>query len=288
MRKKQTANVAEPISGEKLFQVRARAALPLLVRQALARSAVCYTDLATELGMSNPRNLNYVLGAVGRTLERLSRRWDEKVPPIQSVVYNKTTGLPGHGIGGFFMKPEAFAKLTPSRKKRVITDALESVFAYPHWPEVLKALQLKPAGSNNIPLIASAARFRGGGESDAHRRLKEYVAANAHKVGVQRDLVGSVEYALPSGDSVDVVFDGRAEWTAVEVKPSTSPEKDVVRGIFQCVKYRAVIEALHVSLGKPQTVRAILVLEGKLPMRLVQLKNILGVEVLEGVKPRRA
>ena len=63
--------------GEKLFQRRALEALPLLVRQAKASQWIHYSGLASELKMPNPRNLNYVLGALGRELELLSSRWDK-------------------------------------------------------------------------------------------------------------------------------------------------------------------------------------------------------------------
>ena len=64
-----TAMAATPLSGDKLYQERARAALPLLVRQAEAATPIFYSSLARELGMPNPRNLNYVLGCIGQTLQ---------------------------------------------------------------------------------------------------------------------------------------------------------------------------------------------------------------------------
>jgi hypothetical protein len=66
-----TAQIAEPIAGDKLYQHRARLALPLLVRQAEAGKPIIYSDLAEELGMPNPRNLNYPLGSIGSTIENL-------------------------------------------------------------------------------------------------------------------------------------------------------------------------------------------------------------------------
>lgn len=50
-----TAKIADPISGDKLYQERARLALPLLVRQAHAAAPVYYSALAAELGMPNAR-----------------------------------------------------------------------------------------------------------------------------------------------------------------------------------------------------------------------------------------
>src|SRR5688572_14354087 len=97
----ETAQIARSIEGDKLYQRRARLALPLLVRQAQAGSPIRYGELAAELGMENARNLNYVLGSVGQALEELSARWKEKIPGIQFLVVNKNTGLPGHGVGWF-------------------------------------------------------------------------------------------------------------------------------------------------------------------------------------------
>jgi len=62
----ETAKIAGPISGKRLYQERARAALPLLVRQGHAESPIYYSELAVELGMPNPRNLNFVLGSIGQ------------------------------------------------------------------------------------------------------------------------------------------------------------------------------------------------------------------------------
>ena len=70
----ETAKTAQPISGDKLYQERARRALPLLVRQAQAHAKIYYLDLALELGMPNPRNLNYVLGSIGQALQLFVRR----------------------------------------------------------------------------------------------------------------------------------------------------------------------------------------------------------------------
>jgi hypothetical protein len=194
-----TATIFEPISGDKPYQVRARAALPLLVRQAEAGAPVFYSDLAQELGMPNPRNLNYVLGSIGQSLERLSKAWNSKVPPVQCLVVNKTTGLPGRGIGWFLVKEEVFAAL-PLRRKRAIVEAeLRHVFLYPHWQEVLEALKLEPAKSDFTPFVYKARVGFGGPESEEHKVLKAYVARNPQVVGLGANASkGTTEYLLPS------------------------------------------------------------------------------------------
>ena len=117
--------------GEKLFQRRALEALPLLVRQAKAGRTIYYSELADELEMPNPRNLNYVLGALGRELELLSSRWGEdKIPPLQCLVVNQQDGTPGEGVGWFVLDKEDFKKRTSAEKKRIVDAMLVGVFEY--------------------------------------------------------------------------------------------------------------------------------------------------------------
>lgn len=268
-----------------MYQERARAALPLLVRQAQAGNPIFYSDLATELGMPNPRNLNYVLGSIGRAITELSKVWGIKVPPIQCLVFNKATGLPGDGIGWFVVKKEEYSKL-PKRQQRTIVEAeLQHVYAFPKWTQVLDALQLKPALNDFTQLVKAAALRGGGGEGVKHQKLKEFVAANPQIVGLPASThQGVQEFPLPSGDSIDVMFQNK-DWVAVEVKSEISQTPDILRGLFQCVKYRAVIEAVQATQSLPQNARALLVLEGALPKELLPIKNLLGIEVFEHVTP---
>lgn len=282
-----TAKISEPISGDKAYQIRARAALPLLVRQAKAGVPVFYSDLAEELGMPNPRNLNYVLGSIGQSLERLSKIWKVKVPPLQCLVINKNTGLPGEGIGWFLVKKEDFSAL-PLRQKRVIVEAeLAHVFSFSRWDEVLKALSLEPVACDFSPVLKKASEGYGAGESEDHKALKDYVACNPRVIGLSSNIpVGVTEYRLPSGDSLDVSFNSKAVWVAAEVKSAVSAESDIVRGLFQCVKYRAVMDAVLLAEARPQIARAILVLESTFPQSLIPLRNLLGIEVVDGITPQ--
>lgn len=279
-----TATTASPIFGDKLYQERARAAFPLLVRQAEAASPIFYSSLARELEMPNPRNLNYVLGCIGRTIERISKRKRERVPPIQCLVVNKATGLPGEGIGWFLVKQEEFSELPLKRRREIVQAELQHVYAYPHWRQILTELELEPVDLDFSPLVRSAASFRGGGESPEHRALKEFVAANPAAIGLPAVMSpGSVEFPLASGDFVDVFFRARSLSVAVEIKSDRSTVGDLTRGIFQCIKYRAVLEATLVSEGRPPNARAILVLGGTMPEELLALANLLGVEFVHQV-----
>lgn len=71
--------------------------------------------------------------------------------------------------------------------------------------------------------------------------------------------------------------------TAVEIKPSTSPDSDVLRGIFQCVKYKATLDAEASIEGAKPEAKVILVLGGKLSQSNLENKKTLGVTVLEDI-----
>jgi hypothetical protein len=90
---------------------------------------------------------------------------------------------------------------------------------------------------------------------------------------------------LKSGDTLDVFFRSGQDHIAVEIKSALSSNADIVRGMFQCVKYRSVLEAQQATEKLPQSARAILVLESKLPKSLRAVKNILGVELVDAVRP---
>ena len=280
-----TAKIASPISGDKPYQIRAREALPILIRQAEAGTPIYYSSLAEELGMPNPRNLNYVLGSIGTTLENLSKAWKVKVPPIQCLVVNKNTGLPGEGIGWFLIKKEEFSSLSKRQQRAIVEAELQHVFSFPRWREVLSTLSLNPTNADFTKQVKAATKGGGGGgESDDHKRLKTFVSKNPGTVGLPTNTPkGQIEFPLTSGDSLDVYFEVKKDWVAVEVKSSISNEADLTRGLFQCVKYKAVMEAMQLASGLPQNARAILVLESEFPATLIALKNILGIEVIDSV-----
>lgn len=288
----ETGAQAAPIHGEKLYQERARRAFPILVRQAEAKMTIYYSDLAEELGMANPRNLNYVLGSIGQTLQQMSDDLGAEIPPIQCIVINRSNGMPGEGIGWFLNKesysgvvPEDFSKLPKPRQKEVIQAELQKIYLYDNWRDVLKSLLLEPVSGDFADVLAATRAF-GGGEGDAHRKLKEYVAQNPACIGLAPSSPkGHMEYALVSGDALDVSFCLPGKWVAAEVKSRVSSKQDIVRGLFQCVKYRAVMAATQLVTKSEATVEAVLVLECELPASLVSLRNMLGVTVYQNTGP---
>ncbi len=284
----ETAKIASGLNGDKLYQIRARKALPILVRQAKAGQKIYYADLANEIDIPNPRNLNYILGAIGTTLKELSKKWEEIIPQIQCIVVNQATELPGEGIGGFISDTKEFAKLNSKQKKMLVDGVLAKTYGYNKWDTVLKTLELQP-----VPILeevkkkvkrAASESGKGGGEGKLHKELKLYIKNNPEIIGIKsKGLISNTEESLPSGDSVDVFFKNNNNWIGVEVKSNISDEIDILRGLYQCVKYRAVMESYLSVLNQERDVRVILALGGEFPKSLVPVKNTLGIEVVEKI-----
>ena len=272
-------------SGDKKYQRRARRALPLLVRQAKAEEPIYYSDLAHELGMPNPRNLNYVLGAIGNELLSLSEAWGDEVPPIQSLVINQRTGLPGEGISWFAPDAAEFKSATLSQRRAIVDRMLSKVYSFARWDDVLSHFDLEPAEGPAVPFTAGEGPpIARGGESKAHRELKEFIAKNPGAVGLRRSAGhGDVEYCFGSSDAVDVLFRSKGEFVAVEVKASAASSAEVARGLYQCVKYHALLKAELKVTQRPLNARSLLAIGGSFPAELVPLRNTLGVQVVDNV-----
>lgn len=275
-----TGDVAKSaFAGNQLYQVRARRALPILVRQAKAGTTIEYGRIARELGIPHHRPMNYVLGAAGRALEDLAREWNTSFPPLTAVVVNKDTHQPSIGIAEFLDDPEAFRSASAEIRQRMVDKILFEVYTDSRWDEVLLHWGLEPISS----VGPTPAPIRGGGpEGEAHRRLKEYVAAHPESVNLRRsDGPGTVEALLPSGDEIDVLFSAKSGLTGIEVKAHTASDPEIARGMYQCVKYQALLRAKQKADQVPVDARAWLVLGRELPETLVPLGNTLGIHVIE-------
>jgi putative restriction endonuclease len=150
-----TAEKAQPMWGNALYQKRARRVFPLLVNLARGHATATYAEIARQLKMASPRNLNYVLGSVGASLTELSKKWDELIPPIEALVVSSETDLPGSGVDHFLSR--AGAPISSDRRAQ-IEQAHKAIYAYQKWPEVQKALRTPPDQQHSeiIPGLVNA------------------------------------------------------------------------------------------------------------------------------------
>jgi hypothetical protein len=180
--------------------------------------------------------------------------------------------------------------MSRDEKRAKLAAESQRILAYhSRWNEVLRLAGLPviepPVGSNGM----SAPGGWGGGESEAHLALKHYVRDHPELVGARADWDARVEYAMRSADELDVMFMSEKVWIGVEVKSRTSDRNlaDYERGIYQVVKYRAILEAqalVDFPDANPE-IRVVLLLERELPVLYRALAAQLRVTVIEGIVP---
>ena len=142
---------------------------------------------------------------------------------------------------------------------------------YRQHPETPEDIAKEPSSEKDGMLFGRS------GEGENHRALRLWVHDNPGTLFPK--LVGCVaetEYLLPSADRIDVLISTLDERLAVEAKSRDSNEADLARGIYQCVKYRAVLRAA--TNDEAIAVHACLVTEVPLPLFLQEEARRLHIE----------
>ena len=261
-----------------LYQLRASKAFPILIRQALIKKTITYSDLALEIGMPNARNLNYPLGHIGELLIEAEKSLSLTIPPLQCLVVNKQTRLPGEGIGWFLDRNKIlfsrvkYNKLKNKEKRKIVKIATDEIFNYDKWKKIANCFGFELPDS----LTQNNTMFGRGGESEIHKNLKNYVLKNPKLFGFQAD--GEPEFKIDSGDSIDVFFQNKTKVLAVEVKTIKSTKEDFKRGIYQCLKYKYILEKQLGYENDTRKVDTILVTNCNIPKETISLKNAHGIK----------
>lgn len=242
-----------------------RKMIPTLIQWAkLGRTDHTYGDFFPILGYKKYSGIGLPLGYVEKVLEELRKRTGEPIPTLNALC-NNSQGLPSYGFE--FIEP-AYNQMTDAAKRSYADGKNQEATSYSKWDWVLHQLGLNSVTAITTEKLATISKFRhqgGGGEGREHKSLKEYIAQHPEKVSVTNVKSASIEHPLPSGDRIDVYFElNDGNHVVVEVKPSTSPDEDVSRGVFQCVKYKSIIEAMDKLTCGYRNITAILVCGGKI------------------------
>lgn len=244
---------------------------------------IYYGVLAEAIGYPQPyagsgfaNRIGYTLGAMGHLIEDIVI--DGCNPPyINSLVVAKSSNLPGDGIKEFYFD---YPFLTTEKKRDFISSEVQRIFDFGNrWEKLLYELKIKPRDEEGI-VTSSLYNPYGSEGSPAHRALRNYIFEHPEFFGIT-PLYKYREYPLKSGDAIDVLFEMSDEMLGIEVKSGRSGMDDYERGIFQCVKYQAVLEAENKIQSNAKTVRIFLVLEDSLPKKLIRMRDKLGIIVVE-------
>jgi len=244
-----------------------------------------YDELIKRLGFKRFSGIGYQLGYVGDVFNKLSELTGEHYPILNALCVKKSTGLPSDGLD--YVCSE-YSRMTDADKKIFVMGLNKEAHDYEDWDKVLSLLGLKPVviEQKDAEISIQEGKCCGyGGEGAAHKKMKDFILEHPESVGITSKVKGQQEYILLSGDRIDVYFESEEKYRiAVEVKPKSSPEADILRGIFQCVKYKAVLDAENDVYGKHKGNKTILVLEGCLSNHNKLVSEALEIKVIENFK----
>lgn len=281
-------------------------ALPILLWTAKKGMTITYKELALELHTRHGEEIKHRMtvygwpaGRIGHALEMLADEWGESVPPLNTIVVNAQTHLPGHGANSFikrFLNRDAQRTLTQKNRDELAEEVLASVHDYSGWDAVAKyfginrltpVLELREAKRDSEPIkLPPMPKKRGGHEeSDEHKNLKRWASENPsffQSFGKFR--AGRTEEDLCSGDRLDAFLENRETRLAVEVKASNAPDSELYRGVFQCVKYRATLRAMQLADGDYPNAQSVLLTTRFIPEEVKRLARRLRVNVLVAPK----
>lgn len=274
-------------------------AMPIMLWCAKNGRTITYGQLAEEIQRRHgeerkfPTLYGWVAGKLGTITDAIGEEWGSPIPPINALVVNKATKLPSSGVDSWlehYLYVTKEEHVTAETRDAVAQMVIDDVFDFPHWDEVAAHLGIKrlprvkvleEEDLEPITLPKPVVIRGGGGESEQHRQLKEWVAAHPERFAEYGSFRhGQMEALLHSGDEVDVLFVSRSTLLAVEVKAANAPDSELRRGLFQCVKYKAVLRATRLVQGESPTAQAILVTQRRLPEEMAKMARRLGVRCL--------
>ena len=262
--------------------------IPILVRWAKqGLSNKTYNDLIKELGLGRFSGIGKQLGYVSDVIERLKKLTGENIPTLNALVKSEKTHLPSEG---FSYVSEDYENMSEEDKKTYVMGLNAKAFQYKKWDWVLASLGLTPSTiMGDIEIIREKIKkgYKSGGESENHKKLKEYVCNNPKVVGIKDESITKreTEHLLLSGDKLDVYLETIDGFKiAIEVKSKISDDADILRGLFQCIKYKAILDAESTAASNAPQNTVFLVLEGQLSDNNKRVRDLFNINVLENVR----
>jgi hypothetical protein len=280
-----------------------------LIAAALDGTVMTYGDikkkLEDEVGFSTifATRIGFVAGSL---MEKIQAKIPE-APLINVLVVNQVDRQPSHGAGWFmgnrFKKPLLKAEDAKQKYPQLWKDSFERSAAevYEYGPEKWAKVYKRVFNATLTPQqideqreqrkhgteqdgIPTGRNYGPGGEGEFHRSLRLWIRDHPKSVHASFDGAETeTESSLESGDRVDVMYRCPDRVVLLEVKSRRSNDVDLKRGVYQCIKYRAVREAMDVR-HKP-LIETYLVTETELPgdiaalLRLHKIKHFLAPQV---------
>ena len=207
-------------------------------------------------------------------------------PLLNILLVRQKDCMPGEGAGPFmanYLEQPRLAKpgyrnKHQQRWRAACDEIATDVYAFKDWERIYRKAfgERLPAVTSSRGTEHDGISYTRKGEGPNHKALRLWVRDNPGRVRRGfADFETDTEVILDSADRVDVVYYGSTSTVVIEVKSIDSDDADLRRGVFQCIKYRAVMEAMDMR-SKPQVV-PVLVTQRPLPGDLAYLVGRHGI-----------
>lgn len=263
-----------------------------LVAAALDNASLTYGQakqlLEDQVGFDSLARAGRTGYTAGAAIDKL-QVVDPSVPLLNVLLVQQATKLPSNGAGSYLahrydqptLAEERAKDLYPELWRTTFDTAAGEVYATPlaEWQRVYEMAYQEPLDLQQIEQLREQRKtgteqdgINHGrtGEGPNHQALRLWVCANPSLVRPElENAAAATEFVLDSADRVDVLFRTASGVVAVEVKCRDSNIVDLRRGVFQCIKYRAVLQAMDIRGS--DVIHAMLVTEEVLPSEIKAL-----------------
>ncbi len=248
---------------------------------------ITYGNLARNIDYPQPykgslfgKRIGKTLGTMGHLLDTITApSWEDRIPYIQAMVVAQNTKLPSDGLKEFIVD---YPNLSTEKKKDLLYLEYQEIFRFgDRWDFILEQLGIGNPSPNRLTGKGGLYNPYGSEGSPEHRNLVQYISEHPEKVGFDPAIIGFKEFPLKSKDCVDVLFLSGTQVLGVEVKSKRSGPDDHLRGIFQCIKYRAILKSEDILNNLSRPVDCVLVHEEDLNASLKRTKERLQVRTIQ-------
>jgi len=272
-------------TNENLRNYAAPALAQWLIYAARRRTYITYGEvkdrLENEIGFDTifpPTRIGFVAGEL---MDRILD-FQPNLPILNILLVRKDDHMPGEGVGWYisqYLGNKKYKKPGFRENKQEWKTACDkindAVYAFENWGWIYEQVFGEPPPNLKLETQCSerdGIQYTRSGEGSNHRALRLWVIKNRQRIkGLYANFRAETEVILDSADRVDVVYYGPKMTVVIEVKSNDSNDNDLRRGIFQCIKYRAVMKAMDIRDDAP--VEALLVTERRLPSELESLRR---------------
>lgn len=246
------------------------------------------------------------MGVLAGLLQTRLIEADSSAPLLNLLLVSSDTKLPGNKAGEIMARRERKPRLAEpgfvdrhqeewrglvarytAEVRRYSAEDWAALHVKAEWWDDLSASEIRADVDARFAIRSDDGAIGGaaGGEGPYHAALRAWLIEDPTRLSRRfRGASGETEVPLLSGDRVDAVYRHPEVTVVVEAKSRISDEADHLRGVYQCVKYRAVLAAMELHLGPP--IEAWLVTENPLSPTVRTLVDQHGIRHVQAPMDR--